>query len=80
MLIFTFSPTEAKSIAPSIALAAFSLWYSGIAEKNEILEKSTSNIATAKTLLVDYLNIKDLLKYETLVIMKDSLAKLETRV
>lgn len=51
-----------------------------IAEKNEIIEKSTSNIATAKTLLVDYLNIKDLLKYETLVIMKDSLAKLEARV
>ncbi len=52
----------------------------GIAEKNEIIEKSTSNIATAKTLLVDYLNIKDLLKYETLVLMKDSLATLEKRV
>lgn len=52
----------------------------GLAEKNEIIEKSTSNIATAKTLLVDYLNIKDLLKYETLVLMKDSLASLENRV
>ncbi len=52
----------------------------GIAEKNVIIEKSTSNIATAKTLLVDYLNIKDLLKYETLILMKDSLAVLEKRV
>lgn len=52
----------------------------GLAEKNEMIEKSTSNIATAKTLLVDYLNIKDLLKYETLILMKDSLAALENRV
>ena len=36
---FTFSPTEAKSIAPSIALAAFSLSYSGIAEKGKIYFK-----------------------------------------
>lgn len=52
----------------------------GIAEKNQIIEKSVSNIPYAKTLLVDYLNIKDLLKYETLVLLKDSLAKLETRI
>ena len=51
-----------------------------IAEKNEVIERSTSNIAKAKTLLVDYLNIKDLLKYETLILMKDSIAKLESRV
>lgn len=51
-----------------------------IPTKDEVLEKSSSNIPTVKTLLVDYLNIKDLLKYETLILMKESIVKLENRV
>lgn len=50
-----------------------------IAEKNEMIEKSTSNIPFAKTLLVDYLNIKDLLKYDKLVLLQDSVGKLASR-
>jgi len=38
--------------------------------KNEILEKSISNLPYAKSLLVNYLNIKDLLKYKTLILLK----------
>lgn len=45
--------------------------------KNEILEKSTSNLPYVKSILVDYLNIKDLLKYKTLVLLKDSLVNLD---
>ncbi len=41
--------------------------------KNEVIEKSTANIPFAKSVLVKYLNIKDLLKYEKLVLLKDSL-------
>ena len=48
--------------------------------KNEILEKSTSNIPYAKSILVDYLNVKDLLKYKTLVLLKDSLPQLDNLV
>lgn len=44
---------------------------------NDVIEKSTSNIPTAKTILADYLNIKDLLKYETLLVTKESLNKIE---
>lgn len=49
-----------------------------IASKNEVIEKSASNLPNVKTILVDYLNISDLLKYNTLVVLKDSLDKLNT--
>ena len=45
----------------------------GLAEKNEGIEKSSSNLPYVKTILVNYLNIKDLLKYNTLVLEKSSL-------
>ena len=48
-----------------------------IPAKNEIIEKSAANLSYVKTILVDYLNIKDLLKYKTLVLLKDSLVKLD---
>ncbi|NDK07961.1 50S ribosomal protein L4 [Candidatus Gracilibacteria bacterium] len=46
--------------------------------KNEVLHKSSANITYIKPILVDYLNIADLLKYKTLVLLKDSLTKLNT--
>ena len=46
----------------------------GISAKNESLEKSSANLPYVKTLLVNYLNIKDLLKYNTLVLDKESLS------
>lgn len=51
-----------------------------IPEKNEIIEKSASNLSYVKSTLVDYLNVKDLLKYKTLVLLKDSLIKLDNLV
>lgn len=49
-----------------------------INEKNEMLEKSSRNIPTVKTILVDYLNVADLLKYKKLVLLKSSVEKLNT--
>lgn len=46
--------------------------------KNEVLQKSSLNIPYIKPIMVDYLNIADLLKYKTLVLLKDSLTKLNT--
>ncbi len=48
-----------------------------IPAKNEIIEKAARNIPYVKAILVDYLNIKDLLKYKTLVLLKDSLTNLD---
>lgn len=46
-------------------------------EKNVYLEKSSNNIPYVKTLLVNYLNIADILKYEKILFLKESLKKLE---
>jgi len=48
-----------------------------IPAKNEMIEKSASNLPYVKSILVDYLNVKDLLKYKTLVLLKDSLVNLD---
>ncbi len=48
-----------------------------IPAKNEVIEKSASNLPYVKTILADYLNIKDLLKYKTLVLLEESLKNLD---
>lgn len=48
-----------------------------IPEKNRIIQKSSSNIANAKTILANYLNIHDLQKYGKVLLFKDSVAKME---
>lgn len=45
-------------------------------EKNELIEKSSANLPNVKSILVDYLNIADLLKYKNLILLKASLEKL----
>jgi len=45
----------------------------------EDLQKASNNLKYVKNILVDYLNIKDLLKYDTLVLLKESLENLNSR-
>ncbi len=45
--------------------------------KDDVLQKSISNIPYAKYTRADYLNIADLLKYDTLVLLKDSVKRIE---
>ncbi len=48
-----------------------------IPEKNEVIQKSSRNLPKVKTVLANYLNIQDVLKYQSLVFLKSSLPKLE---
>ena len=48
-----------------------------IAGKNEVIEKSTRNMANAKTLHANYLNVKDLLKYDSVLFLKEALDQVE---
>jgi large subunit ribosomal protein L4 len=48
-------------------------------EKNEVIMKSASNLPYVKNLLLSYLNVKDLLKYDTLVLLKDSIEELNSK-
>jgi len=45
--------------------------------KDEILEKSASNIPTVKTILVDYLNPHDLLTYDNVMFLESSIKRAE---
>jgi large subunit ribosomal protein L4 len=44
-----------------------------MAQKDEVVEKSARNLSTAKTLLANYLNIRDLLGYNYLILPLDAL-------
>jgi large subunit ribosomal protein L4 len=46
-------------------------------EKNTNLQKSANNLPNVKTILVDYLNLHDLLKYEKVMFMQSALKKAE---
>lgn len=48
-----------------------------LSEKDENLEKSASNLPNIKTILVDYLNLHDLLKYEKVMFLEPALKKAE---
>lgn len=45
-------------------------------EKNDVIEKSSRNLPHVKSVLVNYLNIKDVLNHEHLLFLKDALEKL----
>jgi large subunit ribosomal protein L4 len=49
-----------------------------LSERNEAVEKSARNIPNVKTLRASYLNIRDLLGHDTLVIPLDSLDVIQT--
>jgi large subunit ribosomal protein L4 len=48
-----------------------------LSEKNETVERATRNLAQAKTLNAGYLNIRDLFKYEKLVLALGALDKIQ---
>ena len=48
-----------------------------LSEKNEILEKSASNLSNVKVILVDYLNPYDLLSFDNVMFLEASLKRAE---
>ena len=48
-----------------------------IAGKNEVIEKSARNITNTKTIHANYLNVKDLLKYDSVLFLKEALDQVE---
>lgn len=49
-----------------------------IPSSNEVIEKSSSNLPYIKSVVVNYLNVKDLLKYKTLVLLEWSLVHINS--
>lgn len=48
-----------------------------IPEKSEVIQMSSSNIPNAKTILVNYLNVHDVMKYGNIMFVGDALDKME---
>ena len=46
-------------------------------EKNDVIYRSARNIAGVKTTLVNTLNVYDILNSDTIVVLKDAVAKIE---
>jgi len=49
-----------------------------IAEKDQIVQKSSSNLSNVKTILANYVNIQDLQRYKKVLFFKDAIDKLKT--
>jgi len=49
-----------------------------MAQKDEVVEMSARNLSTAKTLLANYLNIRDLLGYDHLILPLDALEVIQS--
>jgi large subunit ribosomal protein L4 len=49
-----------------------------LAEKNDVIERSAANLAETKTILAPVLSIRDVLKYERLLVTEEALAVIET--
>jgi large subunit ribosomal protein L4 len=45
--------------------------------KNELVQRSASNLPNVKTLLSSYLNVRDILGYDTVLLSKDSMEHIE---
>lgn len=48
-----------------------------MAEKNEVIERAAANLAETKTIIAPMLNIRDVLKYDRLLVTEESLAVIE---
>ncbi len=46
-------------------------------EKDDVVIKSANNIPTVKTALTNTINVYDILKYDTMIVTKDAVAKIE---
>lgn len=48
-----------------------------LAERNEAVERSARNLPNVKTIFAGYINLADLQKYDNVILMQDSVKKLE---
>jgi large subunit ribosomal protein L4 len=48
-----------------------------VPEKSEILDRAASNLPNVHTILASYVNVRDVLKYERLVVTPEAIAKIE---
>ncbi len=48
-----------------------------IAEKDDVIDRAASNLPNVHTILASYVNVRDVLKYERLIVTPEAIAKIE---
>ena len=75
LTIDAFSTKKAKEILKNLSLETKTMIV--LPEGNEKIVKSFANLPKVETVVVDYMNVYDLLRFDNLVIVKDALSKIE---
>ena len=75
LTIDAFSTKKAKEILKNLNLEIKTIIV--LPEGNEKIVKSFANLPKVETVVVDYMNVYDLLRFDNLVIVKDALSKIE---
>ena len=75
LTVDAFSTKKAKEILKNLSLETKTIIV--LSEGNEKIVKSFANLPKVETVVVDYMNVYDLLRFDNLVIVKDALSKIE---
>ena len=75
LTIDAFSTKKAKEILKNLSLETKTMIV--LPEGNDMIIKSFANLPKVETVVVDYMNVYDLMRFDNLVIVKDSLSKIE---
>ena len=75
LTIDAFSTKKAKEILKNLNLEIKTIIV--LPEGNEKIVKSFANLPKVETVVVDYMNVYDLLRFDNLVIVKNALSKIE---
>ena len=75
LTIDAFSTKKAKEILKNLSLETKTMIV--LPEGNDMIIKSFANLPKVETVVVDYMNVYDLTRFDNLVIVKDALSKIE---
>lgn len=75
LTIDAFSTKKAKEILKNLNLETKTMIV--LPEGNDMIIKSFANLPKVETVVVDYMNVYDLMRFDNLVIVKDALSKIE---
>lgn len=75
LTVDAFSTKKAKEILRNLNLETKTMIV--LPEGNEMIVKSFANLPKVETVVVDYMNVYDLMRFDNLVIVKDALSKIE---
>ncbi|WP_462247067.1 50S ribosomal protein L4 [Parvimonas micra] len=75
LTIDAFSTKKAKEILKNLSLETKTMIV--LPEGNDMIIKSFANLPKVETVVVDYMNVYDLMRFDNLVIVKDALSKIE---